>query len=95
MPGERGGPPAPDRPGADEGSSRIVSESEQLILNLNLDAQSRREFEAAREQHISRVARLAKGDSAAFVKACLDYLSELGQIAVRSRDRGRRRDQRD
>jgi hypothetical protein len=91
MPGEQRDPPAPDRPAADERSSRIVSESEQLMLGLDLDAESRRELDAARQSHVARVASLAKGDAAARIEACLDYLSELGRIAVNSQRRGRQR----
>ena len=91
MPEEQVDPPAADRPAADERSSRIVSESEQLMLGLDLDAKSRRELDAARERHAIRVASLRKGDAPARIEACLDYLSELGRIAVNSQRSGRQR----
>jgi DNA-binding GntR family transcriptional regulator len=72
-------------------SRKIISDSERLFHQLSLDPESRREFEAAREAHAARVAGLAAGDAAEYVEACLDYLSELGRIATRSRDRHRRR----
>ena len=43
-----------------ERSHRIVGKSEELIESLDLDAEARREFEEAREEHAARVAGPAK-----------------------------------
>ncbi len=81
------GPPAPDRLSADEGCGQLVSGAEQLMLRLDPDAESRRELDAARQAHAARVASLAQGDAAGRIEACLDYLAELGRIALRSQHR--------
>ena len=88
---EKHDPGPPDPAAFAERSRRIVGESEQLIENLSLDPEARREFEEVREQHVAAIARLAEGDVPALVKACLHYLTRLGQIAVRNRGRGRGR----
>jgi hypothetical protein len=74
-----------------ERSRRIVSESEELIGRLDLDAEARREFDHAHKEYAARLAQVAGGDTAALVEAGLRHLTRLGQIAMRNRGRGRGR----
>ena len=78
----------PDRA---ERSRRIVSESEEMIGRLDLDAEARREFDHARKEHAACLAEVTDGDTAAVVEAGLRHLARLGRIAMRNRGGGRGR----
>jgi hypothetical protein len=65
--------PAQSSPGPDwsERSRGIVGESEELTDSLELHADARREFDAAREEHAARVAQLSDGDTPGVAEECL------------------------
>ena len=72
---------------------RAVREAEQLVRELNLDAEARREFENARHSYSACVARnsAADGDPEWLDDQCMQYLVRLGAIALKCGERERRR----
>jgi hypothetical protein len=61
-------------------SARILRDTEQLMYNMNLDPQLRRELQAERGRHAAALTTIPQGDFVANQLECAEYLRGLSRI---------------